>query len=153
MELGNRRKVSSFSIRSAAPEDYEDISTVWTESGLPVSAGGRDCEEAFIRQLQEFPDLYLVAVEGPEIVGVILGTHDHRKGWINRLAVRPANQRHGIAAALVSACDAAIRAKGIEIVSALVDPENRGSCKLFEELGYVTDIEVRYFRKLSRPEV
>ncbi len=139
-------------IRRAKADDYDQIAAVWSASGLKTSTSGRDGKTAFRRQLEHFPDLYLVATEGERIIGVVLGSHDHRKGWINRLAVLPEYRRHGMAATLTRSCDAALRALGIEIVSALVDPSNKASCCLFEKLGYLTDVPVRYFRKLSRPE-
>jgi len=73
-------------------------------------------------------------------------------------------QRRGIAAALVTACDTAIRGHGIGIVTALVDDSpkarepwgertagNAASAVLFEALGYREDAPVRYFRKLDHP--
>ncbi len=140
-------------IRPARAEDYDEIVRVWRASGLTVSLRGRDSREAFRRQLALFPDLFLVATEGDRIVGTVLGTHDHRKGWINRLAVLPARRRHGLASALADACDAAIRAHGIEIVAALVEPENAASQVLFKRLGYQADVPVVYFRKRSHPDV
>ena len=138
-------------IRCATAEDYDQIVEVWSASGLKMSCDGRESEPAFRRQLAQFPDLYLVATDGDRSVGVVLGSHDHRKGWINRLAVLPEYRRRGVARALVSACDAAIRAHGIEIVSALVEPSNAASCDLFEKLGYRADMPVRYYRKPSHP--
>ena len=140
-------------IRPAREEDYDQIVEVWTASGLPVRLSGREGPEAFSRQLEEFPGLLLVATDGDRVVGVVLGSHDHRKGWINRLAVIPSYRRRGVAAALLSACEAAIRAEGIEIFAALVEPENGPSCALFRRAGYRTDVAVEYFRKLSRPDV
>ena len=67
------------------------------------------------------------------------------------MAVHPDYRRKGIALMLASACDAAIRTCGIEIVAALVEPANAVSCALFEKLGYCTDVPVCYYRKLSHP--
>jgi len=139
-------------IRPAMASDYDAIVNVWRESGSNVRTSGRERREAFEQQLAAFSDLYLVAEWGGRMVGVVLGSHDHRKGWINRLAVRPEWRRHGVATSLVDACDAAIRARGIEIVCALVEAGNEPSARLFESMGY-DQAPVRYFRKLSRPNV
>lgn len=145
-------------IRPANPEDYVPIAELWRAVGLHVSPDGRDSATAFRAQLAHFADMYLVATnhsaDGPAgaIIGVVLGTHDHRKGWINRLAVHPDHRRKGVAAALVSACDAAIRAHGIRIVSTLIDVGNPASLELFEKLGYVADVPVHYLRKRSDPD-
>lgn len=139
-------------IRCARPEDYDQIICVWSASGLSVRPKGREAREAFCRQLIRFSDLYLVVTDGERIVGVVLGTHDYRKGWINRLAVLPEYRRRGVARALVTACDTAIRAHGIEIVATLIEPDNSASCAVLEEAGYQADAPVRYYRKLSHRE-
>ena len=140
------------SIRPATTDDHAEIMALWSACGLKVSGRGRESEGAFRRQLAQFPDLYLVATDRDQIVGVVLGSHDHRKGWINRVAVLPAYRRRGIAVALVSACDAAIRACGIEIVALLVEPDNTASIAFFEKMGYQNDVPARYYRKLSHPD-
>ena len=94
-----------------------------------------------------------LAIDGGRIVGVVLGSHDHRKGWINRLAVLPEYRRRGMASVLMSACEAAIGAHGIEIVAALVESDNEASHAFFERLSYRADVPVRYYRKLSRPDI
>ena len=137
-------------IRPANANDYDRILAVWEASGLTVCLDGRESREAFSRQVAQFPALYLVATDAERVVGVVLGSHDQRKGWINRLAVLPEHRRRGIASALVRACDTAIRRFGIEVVSALVEPPNEGSFAVFEKLGFDT-LKVRYFRKASRP--
>ena len=138
---------TSFTIRRAVAADYDALVELWMVSGGDLEIQGRESRAAFLKQLEQFPDLYLVATEGGRIVGVVLGTHDGRKGWINRLAVRPDHRRQGIAAALVTACDMAIRGHGIGIVAALVESDNAPSAALFEALGYRADVPVRYFRK------
>ena len=152
MDVGRDSVNSPPSIRRAVADDYAEIAAVWSSAGLEFSARGRDGEPAFRRQLEHFGDSYLVATDAARIIGVVLGSHDHRKGWINRLAVVPEYRRRGIAEKLVSACEDALRAQGIDIIATLVMPDNESSCSLFEKLGYRTDVPARYYRKLSRPE-
>ena len=140
-----------FTIRPATAGDYERLVALWTAAGVKLQTGGRERKSAFLRQIEQFADLYLVAGDGDELVGVVLGTHDGRKGWISRLAVHPGYQRRGVGAALVSACDAAIRAQGIEIVCALVETGNAASAALFEKLGFRADVPVLYYRKPRHP--
>jgi ribosomal protein S18 acetylase RimI-like enzyme len=92
-------------------------------------------------------------MDGDRLVGVVLGSHDGRKGWINRLAVRPEYRRRGVALRLIAACEEAIRAHGIEIVCALVEEPNTASRAVFTHAGFADGVPVRYFRKLSRPGV
>jgi len=151
VDVTSSHKIASVKIRSATAEDYPHILAVWNASGLGISAEGRDGLEAFGRQLEQFRDLYLVATDTDRIIGVVLGTHDLRKGWINRLAVLPEYRRMGLASRLVQACDVAVRRLGIEIVTVLIEPTNTASAALFEKLDYREDVPVCYLRKLTRP--
>jgi len=143
----------SILIRPAVAEDYDRIVAVWQTTGLTFCHEGRESREAFERQLGQLAGLYLVAWDDDRLVGVVLGSHDQRKGWINRLAVLPEYRRRGIAAQLVCACEEAIRARGIEIIGALVEQGNGASIEFFEHVGYRNDVPARYFRKLDRPGV
>jgi ribosomal protein S18 acetylase RimI-like enzyme len=140
-------------IRPIEPADYDAVLALWRAAGLSVRPTGRDARAAFETQLRAFPKTYLAAVDGKRLVGVVLGTHDARKGWINRLAVHPDCRRRGVAQQLVRACEEALRAEGIEIVAALVEPENEASAALFRAAGYTDDVSVIYFRKRSRPDI
>jgi predicted N-acetyltransferase YhbS len=142
----------SWSVRPATDDDYDAIVEVWRRSGMDVRLSGREGRSAYRLQLARFADSYLVAVDGAAVIGVVLGTHDHRKGWSNRLAVHPAYQRRGVAAALVGACESALRRHGLGIVAALVEPDRRTSASLFRSLGYATDVPLTYFRKPFDPQ-
>lgn len=144
--------IPAFNIRAISSDDYDALVELWTASGSGFQVNGRESREALTRHFERFPHLSFAAISGGQFVGVVLGTHDGRKGWINRLAVRPEFRRRGIAQALVRACDAAIRAAGIEIVAALVESENEPSAAMFRKLGYSDAIEVRYFRKVSQKQ-
>lgn len=141
-----------FSIRPLRPSDFEAICELWCAAGLPTRPSGRDSREAFLTQLANFPTTYLAAECDGTIVGTVLGTHDGRKGWINRLAVHPEHRRRGIATALLDACERALRDDGIEIIAALIEPGNAVSQSTFKRAGYSADMPVRYLRKASRPD-
>lgn len=72
--------VESWSIRAATEADYDDIIALWEAGGLPIRPEGRESRVNFGRQLVAFPGLYLVATEADRMIGVVLGSHDLRKG-------------------------------------------------------------------------
>ena len=140
-------------VRPARPDDYDAICELWQAAGLSVRPRGRDARPEYLKQLHTFPTTYLVAECRGRIVGVVFGTHDVRKGWINRLAVHPEFRRRGIAKLLVARCEAALAEQGIGIVSALVEEGNEPSARFFRQCGYATDVPVYYFRKPSRADI
>lgn len=139
----------SYLIRPLDPQDYETLVALWTAAGSSIQVLGRESREAMTKHFHDFSGLSFGAVRDGRLIGVVLGTHDGRKGWINRLAVLPECRRQGVAEALVTRCDAAIRAAGIEIVAALVERDNQASASLFRKLDFSDAIEVHYFRKVS----
>jgi ribosomal protein S18 acetylase RimI-like enzyme len=74
---------------------------------------------------------------GGELVGVVLNTHDGRKGWINRLAVVPEFRRQGHATRLVREAERLLREQGMTVIALMIEPGNEASLALFNQLGYV----------------
>ncbi len=141
---------SDITIRSMTLEDYSAVLDLWQTGGLTPRPHGRDSREAIRWQLELFGDSYLVAEHAGNVVGVLLGTHERRKGWLNRLAVHPDYRRRGIARRLSEAAESALFAQGVHIVSALVEEHNDASRELCRRLGY-EEFPVVYCRK-RRPE-
>jgi len=134
-------------IREMRSEDYDALVVVWKEAGLPFRPDGRDQRERITQEISGQCSIFLVAEIKRRIVGAVLGTHDGRKGWINRLAVLPHHRRQWIAAALVAAVEAQLAKLGIEIVACLVEDWNKDSMIVFERLGYERHPDVLYFSK------
>lgn len=140
-------------IRPIVSEDYPAVRQLWSMAGLSVRPHGRDARPEFLRQLAAFPTSYLLAECDGLVVGVIFGTHDQRRGWLNRIAVHPDHRRRGIARALIAACEQALHAEGIGIIVSLVEEENAASARLFADAGYSAQIPVHYFCKRTRPDI
>jgi len=124
-------------IRVLTLDDYDRWMSVWQRAGLhSVRASGRDSREAFARQFASGTHTMLGLELAEELVGVVLVTHDGRKGWINRLAILPEHRRRGYAARLVTEAERVLHALGITVFAALIEPGNDASLALFQELGY-----------------
>jgi N-acetylglutamate synthase len=135
------------SIREMTMDDYDAVTQVWTQAGLPFRPRGRDRREKMRTEMERGTALFFVAEAGGVVVGVVLGTHDGRRGWINRLAVAPAYQRRGIARRLVRAVEARTHDLGIDIVAALVESENEASLAFFRQIEYAHSRDVEYVSK------
>jgi len=139
-------------IRDMRPDDYEAVRRLWQESGLPFKPEGRDSRERVVVQLGRDTAVFLIAELDGEPVGVVFGTHDGRKGWINRLAVAPAFQRQGIAHTLVREVEARLAARGVEITAALIETPNTASLDFFRAIGYAHDPDIEYVSRRRGPE-
>jgi ribosomal protein S18 acetylase RimI-like enzyme len=121
-------------IREFLISDYYDVAALWRASGLILRPGD---ELAGIRlKLQRDPDLFLVAEDGGEVVGVVMGAWDGRRGWINHLAVKTNRLRQGIGRALIRELEKRLAEKGAKKVNAQVYRSNKKSLDFFNSLGY-----------------
>lgn len=135
-------------LRQLTLEDYDRWMLVWTEAGLhSVRPKGRDSREEFATQLAGGTHTMIGLEVDGDLVGVVLATHDGRKGWINRLAVLPQHRRKGYASLLVDEAARVLHQQGISIVAALIEPDNEASLGLFRKLGYEEAPGMHYVRK------
>ena len=135
--------------------DYDGLVALWKASGLTYRPKGRDSRRAITRQLRLPTAIYIkaLAVEGrrQRLVGAVLGSHDGRRGWINRLAVLPGYRRRGVASLLVRALERRLAALGLLVWAVQVDKGNRGSLGFFRALGYRLHDDIHYLSKREGP--
>jgi len=132
--------------------DYDAMIALFRVCGLNPKIKGRDSLPSFTEQLRRNAASYLGAFDGDRLVGTVLGTHDTRKGWINRLAVDPRYRRRAVAARLVRRCELVLRKNGVDMFAALVEPENKASAAFFRSQGYDI-LPITYARKKRRESV
>ena len=137
-------------IRALSVADYKAICDVWSAAGVHFQVTGRESHESFSRQMSSGLQTVLGAFLADRLVGVVVATHDGRKGWINRLGVRPENHRQGIGTALIRAAEELLHEQGLTIVAALVEHENAASLGLFQHEGYKIN-DVYYLTKRDHP--
>ena len=132
-------------------DDYDALTDLWDVAGLSYRPNGRDERERVKREISGPCSIFLVAEDDGQMIGAVLGTHDGRKGWVNRLTVHPEHRRRGIATALVDELDHRLERLGIEILTCLVEGWNADSMALFEALGFVPH-DIRYYSRRKSPD-
>ncbi len=139
--------VSSVAIRRMTIADYDACAEIWLAGGLPYRPGGRDSRERVAGELSQPSSIFLVAEIDGRVAGVVLGTHDGRKIWGNRLGVHPDFRRRGIATALLDEMERIGDGMGMLVAAALVENDNEASRKMLEKRGYVGHGELTYYVK------
>ena len=138
-------------IREFRMDDYESVIALWEEAGIHYRPNGRENPQRMAKELKSGQAIFLVAEANKKIVGVVLGTNDGRKGWINRLAVAKEFRRQNVASELAAAVENRLNELGIEVIACLIEPENSVSRIFFSKLGY-TKAPVEYFSKKKFPD-
>jgi ribosomal protein S18 acetylase RimI-like enzyme len=140
------------SLRYLTSDDYDAIIRLWKEAGLQsMRLRGRDSRDAFAAQLAAGQRAIGLEDAG-QLVGVVLVTHDARKGWINRLAVHPDHRRRGYAAQLIAAAEQELRKMGFRIFAVLIEADNKRSQEMFAQEGYRTS-DIVYMSKRDSDDV
>ena len=130
--------------------DYDGMVALWKAAGLTYRPRGRDSRREITRQLQKPTAIYLKAVVAKgtgKLVGVVLGSHDGRRGWINRLAVLPEYQKRGVGGMLVRELERRFAHLGLLLVAVQVDKGNRGSLRFFKGCGFRLHDDIHYLSK------
>lgn len=140
-------------IREFQPDDYDAVIEVWKQAGLPFKPQGRDSKENMLPEMEKETSTLLVAEHKEKLVGVILATHDGRKGWLNRLAVIPGYRYTNVARDLVLAAEKTLYDRGLQIIACLIEENNKMSMKFFKKAGYKKHTDIFYFSKRQHPDV
>jgi len=143
---------SEVTVREFRLEDYEAVLELWTAAGLSFRPKGRDRRDRLAAELTRGRAVFLVAESEGRVIGTVLGTHDGRKGWINRLAVVPQWRHRGVARLLVREVETRLEVLGVEITAALVETPNEGSLRFFRAIGYVHDPQIEYLSRRRSPD-
>lgn len=123
-------------VRPFVMDDYPVVLTLWRDAGPGLTLRPSDEPEEVAKKLGRDPDLFLIAEEEGQVVGVIMGAWDGRRGWIHHLAVLANNRKQGIGSALLNEVESRLKAKGCLKVNLMVHKENTAAQGLYRRLGY-----------------
>jgi ribosomal protein S18 acetylase RimI-like enzyme len=123
-------------IREFTMADYPAVYALWEHAGPGVALRPSDQPEEVEKKLTRDPDLFLVAEEAGQVVGVIMGAWDGRRGWLHHFAVAEEYRNQGIGTALLLEVEARLKAKGCLKVNLLIRRNNPDAKRLYERLGY-----------------
>jgi ribosomal protein S18 acetylase RimI-like enzyme len=132
-------------LRACRLEDIEAVLGLWRRAGVvPLST---DRVDALRRRLERDPELFVLAWDGPMLVGSLMGGWDGFRGQMYRLAVDPACRRRGIARALVEAVEAELSRLGCERITSLVFKDEPGAPEFWLGVGFAPDPLIERYAK------
>jgi ribosomal protein S18 acetylase RimI-like enzyme len=130
--------VSSFeglTIREMTRDDYDEVAALW-QNTPGIYFGEADSRENLQKYWARNPGLSLVARDGEQLVGAVIGGHDGRRGTLHHLAIAATHQRRGIGKALVACCLQKFREAGINRFSVMVYSDNEDGKNFWKSLGW-----------------
>lgn len=127
-------------------ERYDDVYALWDRcSGVGLSSA--DERDSIAAYLERNPAMSFIALAGSNIVGVILGGHDGRRGYIHHLAVDETYRRQGIGKQLVERCLAALEEEGIQKCHLFIFHKNEGGISFWEADGWTLRRDIMVMSK------
>lgn len=134
-------------IRAYTQQDKEDVISLWDECGLvvPQNNPAKDIE----RKLKVDPELFLVGLREDAVVATVMGGYEGHRGWINYLAVKPAQQRKGYGQAIMQAVEALLIKKGCPKINLQVRKTNESVIAFYAAISYSNDNVVGLGKRLE----
>ena len=128
-------------IQEMSFQDYDEIRALWLESeGIELSKV--DSRHDIARFLERNPGLSFVARDNGQLVGVVLCSHDGRRGYIDQLAVKKSHHRQGIGKGLVDRCLYNLIRSGIHKWHLFVLEDNQEAIAFWKKLGWAKRVEL-----------
>jgi ribosomal protein S18 acetylase RimI-like enzyme len=122
------------------PDDYEAVVELWKMVGMfRPSVDGLDHLGEVCRRN---PGLFLLAVEGGEIVGSVIGTYDGRRAYIYHVAVHTDHRRKCYATSLIWEVERRLWALGAQKLRFMVGKENTSAQEFYRSVGFEHDRDV-----------
>lgn len=137
-------------IRGFEESDSDDVVALWSACGL--LRPWNDPRKDIARKLTVQRDLFLVGCAGGRIVGTVMAGYDGHRGWINYLAVDPAQRRQGIARSLVDAVETRLRARGCPKINLQIRADNREAIAFYQRIGFAEDASISMGKRLERDD-
>ncbi len=123
-------------------EMYEEVYTIWKRTGL--SLGSSDTLEQVERIQKKNPELFLVGVIYDEVVAVVMGAFDGRRGYVHHLAVIPEHQRKGYGILIMEELHKRFKNKNIHKIHLFIEKNNESIIKFYKKIGWFvrSDLEM-----------
>ena len=93
--------MNDYTLRPMTISDYDEVADLWQRTEY-ICLHDSDSKESTERFLERNPSFSSVAVIDDQIVGVVLCSHDGRRGHLHHLAVDKPFRKQGIARSLVN---------------------------------------------------
>ena len=128
-------------------DDYDKVYNLWMSCRNMGFNNLDDSKEGIDKYLKRNPTTCFVAVNGEDVIGVILLGHDGRRGFIHHMAVSEKYRHRGIASKLLDHALAALEAEGINKIALLVFNYNEAGNAFWESRGFTARDDLTYRNK------
>jgi ribosomal protein S18 acetylase RimI-like enzyme len=113
---------------------YNKVVELWKRAGIEV--GSSDSEEEIAGVQNRNPNLFLIGKEDGNIVAVVIGAFDGRRGYIHHLAVDPDYQKRGYGKIIIDELIERFRKKKVHKIHLFIEKTNHEVVDFYSNLGW-----------------
>jgi ribosomal protein S18 acetylase RimI-like enzyme len=128
-------------------DHFSGVEALWQEA-FPNDAPWNKASAAIPEKMRFQPNLMLVALEGPLVVGSVMAGYEGHRGWISRIAVLRAHRLKGIGQALLSEAERRLSALGCIKINLQVVETNSTVVRFYKEAGYEIEPRISMSKRL-----
>lgn len=122
-------KIEKFSLKF-----YDEVIQLWRNAG--ISVGSSDSKAEIETMLFRNPDLFLIGRIKDQIIAVVMGGFDGRRGYVHHLTVDPAFQKKGYGRKIMNKLSEIFLQKGIHKVHLFIERQNEEVIGFYKSLGW-----------------
>jgi ribosomal protein S18 acetylase RimI-like enzyme len=100
------------------------------------------------RKVRVGRQMFLVALDGPELIGTVMAGYEGHRGWINYLAVRADRRRSGLGTRLMAEAERLLIGVGCPKINLQIREENSDVIAFYRAIGYEPDRVVSLGKRL-----
>lgn len=134
-------------------ENYDDTRHRGAVVSLWQQAFGYEAEHntptlVIDRKLAVRDDLFIVAVDGVDVIGTVLGGYDGHRGWVYSMAVDAARRHEGIGTDLLHEVESRLTRLGCLKVNLQIIAGNEAVRRFYESLGFTEEPRISMGKRL-----
>ena len=113
---------------------YNEVLELWKRAEIGV--GSSDTKDEIAGVLNRNPNLFLISKEDGNIVAVVIGAFDGRRGYIHHLAVDPDYQKRGYGKIIIDELIERFRKKKVHKIHLFIEKTNHEVVDFYSNLGW-----------------
>ena len=141
--------MNEWNIVKYAEPHFDGVAALWQEA-FPDPQPWNAPEITIPAKLAMQPDLFLVAIDGDEIIGSILAGYDGHRGWLYAVAVLKKHRRRGVGSALVREAERCLQELGCVKINLQIQSTNASVAEFYRRLGYEVEERLSLGKRLGR---
>ena len=141
--------MNSWTIVKYAEPHFDGVAALWREA-FPNPQPWNAPEVTIPAKLALQPNLFLLALDGAQIIGSILAGYDGHRGWLYAVAVLRTHRRQGVGSALVREAESRLHKLGCVKINLQIQSANASVTEFYRHLGYEVEERVSMGKRLGR---